>query len=185
MEKVDEKILLRSKYKLIRQKNSQQEKDNVRKNVERYLNEFLLNKKHLKYIGIYWPIQNEVDLRILKYKYHLALPKCQPQKKLKFHAWDESPLKNDYESIPYPDNNNLLSHSQLSMIFIPCLSIDKKFNRLGYGGGYFDRLRANKNWSKIPAIGILTSSCISNDLLTSSEFDIPLSGYITEKEIVI
>jgi len=68
MEKVDEKILLRSKYKLIRQKNSQQEKDNVRKNVERYLNEFLLNKKHLKYIGIYWPIQNEVDLRILKYK---------------------------------------------------------------------------------------------------------------------
>ncbi len=181
----EQKNILRSKYKLIRNNCSYEEKINVQKNIEKYLSSCRFNKNLSKYIGIYWPIKNEIDLRNLKQKYALALPKCQPQRKLKFHAWDESPLKNDLEGIPYPDNLYPLNYSQLSMVFIPCLSIDKEFYRLGYGGGYFDKLRANKNWNNVPAIGVLTSSCFSNDLIIRSEFDVPLCGYITDKEIVV
>ena len=61
--------------------------------------------------------------------------------------------------------------------------VDKTPIRLGYGGGYFDRLRADKNWKEIPCIGLLTSNCLSKNLLTRANWDIPLSGIITEKEI--
>ena len=71
------------------------------------------------------------------------------------------------------------------MIFIPCLSVDKNLTRLGYGGGYFDRLRNDKNWRTIPCIGVLTSNCVSHDFLTKADWDIPLSGFITEKEILV
>ena len=180
-----QKNFLRSKFKIIRDKTSPEMRDKVSKNVEKYLNKISLNKKFTGHIGIYWPIRNEIDLRNLKQKYSLALPKCQSKKKLEFYIWDKSPLKEDIEGIPSPDNNYRLNHTQLSILFIPCLSIDKEFNRLGYGGGYYDRLRADKCWNRIPAIGVLTSECIFEDLLTCSEFDIPLTGYITDKEIVV
>tara|TARA_B100000965_G_C19591680_1_gene758248 strand:+ start:2155 stop:2712 length:558 start_codon:yes stop_codon:yes gene_type:complete len=181
----DQKDLLRSKFKLVREKTSLIERKNVKRNVEKYLNNLSINQKISGYIGIYWPIKNEVDLRDLKRKYSLALPKCQASKILKFYIWDENPLKEDFEGIPSPCTNNSLSHDQISIMFVPCLSVDKSLNRLGYGGGYFDRLRANKYWGKVTAIGILTSNCISADLIACSELDIPLSGYITDKEIVI
>ena len=78
-----------------------------------------------------------------------------------------------------------MSCKEISLIFVPCLSVDKKFTRLGYGGGYFDILRQNKSWKDIPCIGVLTSNCVSKELLTRAEWDIPLSGIITEKEILV
>ncbi len=180
-----QKDFLRSKFKFIRDKTSQESREKVTKNVENYLQNLSFNKQFSGHIGIYWPIKNEIDLRNLKQKYSLALPKCQSEKKLDFYLWDNSPLKKDFEGIPSPDNHFRLNHTQLSMMFIPCLSMDKQFNRLGYGGGYYDRLRAHKYWNEIPAIGVLTSECINEDLLTYSELDIPLNGYITDKEIVV
>ena len=67
------------------------------------------------------------------------------------------------------------------MILVPCLSVDKNLTRLGYGGGYFDTLRRDKDWRNIPCIGVLTSNCVSTIPLTRAEWDIPLSGFITEK----
>ena len=142
-------------------------------------------KKFDGYIAIYWPIQNEVDLRSIKAKYSLALPRCTANKTLEFYIWDESPLENDYEGIPTPKNNFLLEPKDISLIFAPCLSIDKRFIRLGYGGGYFDKLRGNILWNKIQCVGVLTANCVSNDFLVKSKLDIPLSGYITDKEILI
>ena len=175
----------RQKFKNLRGQSTLDEKHKVKLNVENFLKDLFLNKTLKGYVGLYWPIHNEVDLRDLRVKYPIALPKCLATKKLKFFAWDERPLKKDCEGIPSPDNNLLLNHNEISVIFIPCLSIDQRFNRLGYGGGYFDRLRANKNWRKILSIGVLTANCVSEDLLISTKLDIPLSGYITDKEIVL
>ena len=182
---VNEKNILRRKFKLIRDSSTEEERNNVTKNVEKYLRSYKATKNSIKHIGLYWPIHKEVDLRCLKEQYFIALPKCQSKKKLKYHFWDKSSFKSDLEGIPYPDNLYFIDYMELSMIFMPCLSIDREFYRLGYGGGYFDRLRADKGWNKVPAIGVLTSSCVSKDLLSRSEFDIPLSGYITDKEIVV
>jgi len=74
------------------------------------------------------------------------LPRCEGKKELLFYPWDENPLTKDSEGILSPYNSSPLSLLQISMIFVPCLSVDKNFTRLGYGGGYFDKLRRDNDW---------------------------------------
>jgi len=113
------------------------------------------------------------------------LPRCKEKKELLFYPWDGKPLTKDFEGILSPNNSCPLSHLQISMILVPCLSVDKNLTRLGYGGGYFDKLRRDNDWRNVPCIGVLTSNCVSTTPLTRAEWDIPLSGFITEKEIFV
>ena len=175
----------RIKYKKIMSKSSLSERRSVKENVERFLTSLDRNKWINKFFAIYWPLKDEVDLRELRKKYPLALPKCNSNKMLEFYIWDEAPLIKDHEGILAPNNSNLLNSSQISHIFVPCLSVDKRLNRLGYGGGYYDKLRSNKDWRIVPCIGVLTNKCVSKSFLTKDNWDIPLSGFITDKEILI
>ena len=181
----EKKKLERDSFKTIRDEISLNQMENVEKNVKLYLDSVFKEYKNIGYIAIYWPLKNEVDIRSLKEKFSLALPRCKNKKDLLFYPWDEKSLTKDSEGILSPDNSFSLSYKQVSMIFVPCLSIDKNLIRLGYGGGYFDKLRVDKNWRNVPCIGVLTSNCVSTIPLTRANWDIPLSGFITEKEIFV
>ena len=182
---VEKKRLERDTFKKLRDEISFIQRENVKKNVKLYVDSFVKEYKKKGYIAIYWPLKNEVDIRNLKENISLALPRCKDKKELLFYPWDEKPLTKDYEGILSPNNSISLSHKQISLIFVPCLSVDKSLIRLGYGGGYFDKLRRDKNWLNVPCIGVLTSNCVSTIPLTRAEWDIPLSGFITEKEIFV
>ena len=175
----------RIKFKEIMSESSLSERESVKKNVERFITTLDKNKWINKFFAIYWPLKNEVDLRELRRKYPLALPKCNGNKRIDFYVWDEVPLIKDEEGILAPNNSNLLNSRQISYIFVPCLSIDRKLTRLGYGGGYYDKLRSNKDWRLIPCIGVLTNKCVSKSFLTKDNWDIPLNGFITDNEIFI
>ena len=181
----EKKELEREKFRKLRDEISLNQKKAVAKNVRLYIDSFVKGYKNIGFIAIYWPLKNEVDIRSLKETISLALPRCEDKKELSFYSWDETALTKDSEGILSPNNSFSLSHGQISMILVPCLSIDKNLIRLGYGGGYFDKLRSDKNWSKVPCIGVLTSNCVSTIPLTRAEWDIPLSGFITEKEIFV
>ena len=181
----ESKKLERDTFRKLRDGISLNQRENVEKNVRLYVDSFFEGYKNIGYIAIYWPLKNEVDIRSLKKKFSLALPRCKDKKELLFYPWDEKPLTKDSEGILSPNNSFSLSYKQISMIFVPCLSVDKNLIRLGYGGGYFDKLRSDKNWRDIPCIGVLTSNCFSSSPLTRAEWDIPLSGFITEKEIFV
>ncbi len=180
----EKKKFERETFKKRRDHISFSQRKNVEENVRIYVDSFMKECENIGYIGIYWPLKNEVDIRSLKEKISLALPRCK-KRELLFYPWDEKPLSKDSEGILSPNNFISLTHRQISMIFVPCLSVDKNLIRLGYGGGYFDKLRGDKNWKNIPCIGVLTSNCVSTTPLTRAEWDIPLSGFITEKEIFV
>ena len=175
----------RLRFKKIMSESSLSERMSVKENVERFIVTLDKNIWINKFFAIYWPLKNEVDLRDLRKKYPLALPKCNSRKRIDFYIWDDAPLKKDEEGILAPNNPNLLNSRQISYIFVPCLSVDKKLNRLGYGGGYYDKLRSNKDWRLIPCIGVLTNKCVSKSFLTKNNWDIPLNGFITDNEILI
>ena len=61
------KAIKRNKYNLIRNSNSSLIHQKIKLNVKSALN-ILLNKYHDegKYIGIYWPLKGEVDIRFIK-----------------------------------------------------------------------------------------------------------------------
>ncbi|MBO6960818.1 MAG: 5-formyltetrahydrofolate cyclo-ligase [Prochlorococcus marinus CUG1438] len=179
------KKLERDMFRKLRDKSSLNQMGNVEKNVKIYVDSFVKEDKNIGYIAIYWPLKNEVDIRSLKEITPLALPRCKNKKELLFYPWDESPLTKDSEGILSPNNSFSLSHKEISMILVPCLSVDKNLIRLGYGGGYFDKLRSDENWREVPCIGVLTSDCLSEAPLTRAEWDIPLSGFITEKEMFV
>jgi len=181
----EKKKLERDMFRKLRDKSSLNQMKNVEKNVKIYVDSFLKEEKNIGYIAIYWPLKKEVDIRSLKEIVPLALPRCKDKKELFFYPWDDNPLTKDSEGILSPNNSFSLSHKEISLILVPCLSVDKNLIRLGYGGGYFDKLRRNKNWSDVPCIGVLTSNCLSTNTLTRAEWDIPLSGFITEKEIFV
>jgi len=182
---LERKKLERDTFRKLRDEISLKQRENVEKNVKLYVDSYIKEYKNIGYIAIYWPLKNEVDIRSLKEKVSLALPRCKDKKELLFYPWDERPLTKDFEGILSPDNYFSLSHKQISMILVPCLSVDKKLIRLGYGGGYFDKLRRDKNWRNVPCIGVLTSNCVSSIPLTRADWDIPLSGFITEEEIFV
>ena len=182
---LENKKLERDKFRKLRDGISLNQRENVEKNVRLYVDSFVKEYKNIDYIAIYWPLRNEVDIRSLKEKFSLALPRCKDKNELLFYPWDEEPLTKDYEGILSPKNSFSLSYNQISMILVPCLSVDKNLTRLGYGGGYFDKLRRNNDWRNVPCIGVLTSNCVSTIPLARAEWDIPLSGFITEKEIFV
>jgi len=123
------------------------------------LNDFLIKEgQSVRSIALYWPIQDEVDLRPTLFSWmkgnsqrQLALPYARPDKHLDFFEWQEGDvLIPSKHGVPEPSPENT-ARSQLipDCILIPCVgwsstAVNGKthFWRLGYGGGYFDRTLA-------------------------------------------
>ena len=137
------------------------------------LNHFLAHEgKSFRSIALYWPIQNEIDLRptlsrwVKKGTYRrLALPYARPDKHLDFFEWQEGDaLVPSAHGVPEPDPNNA-SRQPINpdCILIPCVGWSSSvvngkphYWRLGYGGGYFDRTLADlrKKNPKLVCVGI-------------------------------
>ena len=93
------KKLERDKFRKLRDEFSLNQRENVEKNVRLYVDSFVKEYKNIGFIAIYWPLKNEVDIRSLKEKFSLALPRCKDKKELLFYPWDEKPLTKDSEGI--------------------------------------------------------------------------------------
>ena len=177
------KYIKRNYYKKIRKDEIKRTGDLILRSVETTLKVLTKNKNRIGFIGVYWPLNGEVDLRPLKHSqnYSLALPSTTNHKEMTYHEWSNIELKKDINGIPSPLSQACLSPEQIELLLIPALAIDHSGYRLGYGGGYFDRLRSNPYWRKIQAIAILPEACVSQTLLPQDEWDIPLDGWISEK----
>ena len=91
----EKKKLEREMFKKLRDEISLSQRENVEENVKRFVDSFIINYKKIGFIAIYWPLRNEVDIRSLKEKSSLALPRCKDNKELLFYPWDKKPLTKD------------------------------------------------------------------------------------------
>ena len=133
-------------------------------------------------LGTYWPLAGEADLRDLgpALADRLALPSVE-QGQLRYRAWREAqPLQADACGIPAPlAAGPALDAGELALLLVPALAVDGAGYRLGYGGGWYDRLRADPAWARVPALAVLPAAC-RRQQLPHDPWDVPLAGWLSE-----
>ena len=178
------KKIKRKKYNLIRNSNPSIIHDQIKLNVKSSLN-ILLNQYHTegKFIAIYWPLKGEVDIRFIKEinNQKVALPSSSKTKGISYHHWSNNHLERDSNNIPAPKGKHAIKPDDISFLFVPAIAIDQEGYRLGYGGGYFDRLRQRDLWFSIPSFVVISNNCISKKPLPRDRWDVPFNGWISEK----
>ncbi len=148
----------------------------------------LLKKKtslRKKIIGGYYPVNYEVDdLEILKKfvkkKIKISLPVIKKNFRLDFIqcSLDSTFVINQY-GIPEPVDGKVVYPD---ILLIPLVAFDKKLNRLGYGGGYYDRLLKKMENINIIKIG-LALSCQKVNKIPTNKFDKKLDYIVTERNL--
>ena len=143
------------------------------------------NQKNIKIVGGYFPFNKEIDdLKILqaleKKKYLITLPKIKKNNQMDFFEWSfNQPLIINKHGIPEPITNNI---RYPDLLLVPLVAYDKKFNRIGYGGGYYDRyLKKISKRKKIITIGLAYSfQKVIN--IPINDYDFKLDYIITDKK---
>ena len=140
-------------------------------------------------LGLYWPVGHEPDWRPLLERWpeallqRLALPvvRCEGGVgRLTYGAWHPAdPLLADGCGIPAPVAAAPLQAHQLALLLVPALAIDQRGIRLGSGGGWYDRLRADPAWRQVPALAVLPAACLAPSL-PADPWDVPFNGWLDE-----
>ena len=178
------KSKLRKKILKIREKNN-------KKNIQISFNQIIkiLKKEKItkKIIGGYYPVNFEVDdLKLLekfeKKNFDISLPVVKKNFQMDFYQWSFSdPLRINKYGIPEPEKKNVVYPD---VLLIPLVAFDKNLNRLGYGGGYYDRLITSlSKKKKIIKIGLaLTVQKV--DKVPINVYDQKLDYIVTNKYII-
>ena len=143
-----------------------------------------INKKN---IGGYYPVNFEIDdLELLKKfkknRFIISLPVIKKNFQMDFYKWSFSdPLNVNKFGIPEPEIKNIVYPD---ILLIPLVAFDKNLNRLGYGGGYYDRLiKKLSKKKKIIKIGLaITDQKI--DKVPTNIYDQKLDYIVTNKYVV-
>ena len=146
----------------------------------------ILRKKKIKnkIIGGYYPYNYEMNVipvleKFEKSNYLISLPKIGKNSEMNFFQWSfKEPLNINKYGIPEPISNNI---KYTDILLVPLVAYDKNFNRIGYGGGFYDRyINRIKKSKKIITIG-LAYSFQRVKKIPFDKYDIKLDFIITEK----
>lgn len=102
--------------------------------------------------------------------------------------WPQTKLKPNRFGIPEPDIplENMLSPKQLDLVVTPLVAFDHNGNRLGMGGGFYDRTFAFLNQPPYPAKPCLLGVAYELQKVTElvcQPWDVPLAAIVTEAAI--
>lgn len=149
-------------------------------------------------IACYLPNDGEIDptplierLWAMKRQCFLPVLSRLPRDRLWFAPiLPDTPLVLNRFGIPEPavTARALLRAQELDLILMPLVGFDVSGNRLGMGGGFYDRslefLRHRGAWHKPRLVG-LAHECQRLEALTPEPWDIPLRGIVTDRAIYL
>ena len=155
--------------------------------------------KNSRHIAFYLSNDGEIDpswliLAAWQHGKHCYLPVLglRPGNRLWFIPYrPDTRLVNNRFGIPEPVHarrQRLLKPQSLDLILMPLVAFDQQGNRLGMGGGYYDRtlsfLRHRQSWRKPRLIG-LAYEFQHLDRLPQQSWDVPLDGIATETRLYL
>ena len=143
----------------------------------------LIEERNAQHIALYLSFDGEIStdklIKILwaqgKQVYLPVLHPFNPNHLLFLRYLPDTPMLKNKFGICEPKLNvqNVLPLDELDILFTPLVAFDKQGNRLGMGGGFYDRtLQHWRNSSFIP-VG-LANQCQQVEQLPTEEWDVPL-----------
>lgn len=141
------------------------------------------------YFHTFIPILNQEEINtlpIIDYLFQLnknvIVPKIEKEKMLSCLIDSETEFESGKFNVPEPKTFQVIDSKQIDVIFIPMLICDQQGNRIGYGGGYYDRFlkECRKDIIKIGLNFFEPIEAIEEVF----ESDIPLDYCVTGAEIV-
>ncbi len=136
-------------------------------------------------IGIYYSVNSEVNTKKIidfleKKKIEISLPILKNNIEMEFYKYKtKDPLYINKYGIPEPKKKTKVKPN---ILIIPLVAFDKKLNRLGYGGGFYDRFIAKMKKNIIIKLGLAFSHQMIKRVPVD-KFDKKLDFILTEKEI--
>lgn len=134
----------------------------------------------------YWPMRDEPDLREALAQWHragvaVALPRvAAPASPLHFGRWSPgATLAQGPFGTSHPEPHDPL---EPDLLLLPCLGFDLCCQRLGYGGGYYDRTLATLPRSR--AIGVAYDCCEIVGF-EAQPYDRALHAVVTERRVLL
>ena len=149
----------------------------------------ILKKEKIKgkIIGGYYPYNYEINALNLfkdleKKNYKITLPRINNKAQMNFFRWStKDPLQVNKFGIPEPISN---VKKYPDIMLVPLVAFDKDLNRIGYGGGFYDRYISKiKKRKKIILIGLAYSFQKVKKIQTN-KYDMRLDYVVTEKKII-
>jgi len=178
------KFQLRKKILKIRKKNFNK---NLKININNFISFLKLNTDSTNNLGGYYPSNYEIDdLEILdlleKKNFEISLPVIRKNNQMDFFKWSKNdPLKINKFGIPEPISSKKFYPD---ILLVPLVGYDNDLNRLGYGGGFYDRyIEKIEKIKRVIKIGLAFSYQKIKSLPTN-QHDKKLDFIITEKEIL-
>lgn len=188
----ENKQSLRKELRKLRRNLSPVEQKIASRNFIKQINSSQLLLKH-SYIALYLGNDGELNPEILikqlwKKKKQVFLPVIHPLSKnsLRFCLIDSRTkfTKNRFGILePVYDPSKLIQRRFLSLVLMPLVAFDKTGNRMGMGGGFYDRsfaYKAKLKNSKPKLIGV-AHHFQEKACLPTEAWDIPLDGICTDK----
>jgi len=178
------KSKLRSKFLNLRKKNSHKKLKLYSDRIFQFFKKYNINFKD---VGGYYPCNYEIDdLDILNFlrnkRVNISLPIIREYNQMDFFEWtNRDPLKINKYGIAEPISTKKIFPD---IIFVPLVAYDDNLNRLGYGGGFYDRyFEKIERIKKILKIG-LGFSYQELKKIPITKYDKKLDLIITEKKII-
>lgn len=134
----------------------------------------------------YWPMRGEADPRPAMQSHDA--PVCLPvvtgrAVPLVFRHWDLGPLEAGPFGTSHPSESAKIMVPQV--LIVPLVAYDRSGNRIGYGGGYYDRtLNRLRNAAPTVAIGLAYASQ-ELDGIPAEEFDQRLDLIVTDDAVIV
>ena len=139
-------------------------------------------------ILIYYPFKSEMDPRYLldALDGEFFLPRISYKTRtMDFYPYKKSDdLEENSLGIKEPyEKTEPLIPQESDIIIIPSLAIDIEGNRLGYGGGFYDRYL--ERYPKLIKVAINYEELLQKKALPMEEHDVVMDYVVTEKRIII
>lgn len=143
------------------------------------------------HVAGYWAMDGEIALHVLQLRLPAPLRYCLPllsdDGRLRFAPWSPgAPLLSNRHGIPEPDvpASAHLAPEEMALVLVPLVGFDAHGQRLGMGGGWYDRSFAFRKAPALPPPPWLVGAGFQAqqvEALDAAPWDVALDAVCTEQ----